>query len=162
MPKELPFFKFYPSEWLVGDIVLQPLDEQGFFINLCAFYWKKDLNICSKDVNKWLIKGDAIKQKLYENLKKLGFFSEKHGKIFIEFLDEQYKELAQAKVKQIVGGYKGARVRYSQPIGTPSHLDKDKIKIKKEPDPNDFLKRKTKELEERFRLDEKKKFIPRP
>jgi len=163
MPKELPFFKFYPAEWLVGDITLEPLDVQGFFINLCAFYWAKDCDICSKDVDKRLIRGSENSKKLYENLKKLGFFSEKHGKISIEFLDEQYKELAQAKVKQIIGGHKGAQVRYRQPIGTLSHLDKDKDKDK-EADPNDYIKRKTKELERRFRIEEKqkKKFIPKP
>jgi hypothetical protein len=41
MAKELPYFKFYPGEWLTGDITLLDESAQGAFILLCCHYWLK-------------------------------------------------------------------------------------------------------------------------
>ena len=41
MAKELPYFKFEPSEWLEGDIQLCSFEAQCCFINLSSGYWLK-------------------------------------------------------------------------------------------------------------------------
>ena len=46
MAKDLPYFKFYPGEWLAGNITLCSLEAQGVFINFCAYYWQANASIC--------------------------------------------------------------------------------------------------------------------
>jgi len=45
MSKELPYFKYFPGEWLKGDITICSMAAQGLFINLCSFYWMKDCSM---------------------------------------------------------------------------------------------------------------------
>ena len=63
MAKELPYFKFFPSEYLQGSITLEDYEVQGFFINLCALYWNRDCDLCLKHVNKRLIRENENAQK---------------------------------------------------------------------------------------------------
>ena len=46
MAKELPYFKFEPTEWEVGNIQMLDREQKGLFIDLCSLYWQKlgDLN----------------------------------------------------------------------------------------------------------------------
>ena len=41
MAKELPYFKFEPSEWLEGEIQICSDESISCFINLCSAYWLK-------------------------------------------------------------------------------------------------------------------------
>ena len=45
MAKELPYFRFYASEWLEGDITLEDMATQGLFTNICAWYWHKECRL---------------------------------------------------------------------------------------------------------------------
>ena len=54
MAKELPYFKFFVSEWNDGDITLEDLETQGLFINLCSYYWSNGCKITlSKSIKKF-------------------------------------------------------------------------------------------------------------
>ena len=33
--KELPYFKFYPNQWITGSISFMDLDVQGAFMKVC-------------------------------------------------------------------------------------------------------------------------------
>ena len=41
MAKELPYFKFEPSEWQNGDIQMMPAETQLAFLNICCTYWQR-------------------------------------------------------------------------------------------------------------------------
>ena len=43
--KELPYFRFTPSEWQNGKISLEDFELQGYFINVCSYYWISDCSI---------------------------------------------------------------------------------------------------------------------
>ena len=45
MSKELPYFKFLPTEYLLGSITLQDYRLQGVFINICAIYWQNECKV---------------------------------------------------------------------------------------------------------------------
>ena len=53
MARELPYFKFFVSEWNDGDITLESLECQGLFINICSYYWS---NECDLTIEKLLKK----------------------------------------------------------------------------------------------------------
>lgn len=83
MAKELPFFKFTPTEWLVGKISFQTLEVQGAFIQCCCMFWKTS----------GVIKADDMDYRIgKENLTKLieyDFVKVEDGFLRIEFLEEQ-------------------------------------------------------------------------
>ena len=45
MAKDLPYFKFFCSEWNDGDITLETYEHQGLFINICSYYWSNECNV---------------------------------------------------------------------------------------------------------------------
>jgi len=104
MAKELPFFKFYVSEWLTGDITMLSMESQGVFANICSFYWLKKGDItydklCLRFKNNTnniddLIDSDIIK------LQSDGFIS-------IEFLDEQFEVMQDISNTRSLSGAKG-------------------------------------------------------
>ena len=60
MAKDLPYFKFFCSEWNDGDITLEDYETQGLFINICSYYWSNECDITFTKLKK--------KFKGYENL----------------------------------------------------------------------------------------------
>ena len=42
---ELPYFKFFPNQWLTGTIAFQEIEVQGAFIRVCCFYWSKGCKV---------------------------------------------------------------------------------------------------------------------
>jgi hypothetical protein len=45
MAKELPYFKFEPSEWQNGDIQMMSPETQLAFLNICCTYWQRKCNL---------------------------------------------------------------------------------------------------------------------
>lgn len=86
MAKGLHFFKFEPAKWLIGDIVFEPFEVQGLFINICAIYWERDGNLSIEDINKRFKEPTAL-HSLTDR-----FISVEDGLISIKFLDEQLQE----------------------------------------------------------------------
>lgn len=130
MAKELPYFKFYISEWLMGDITLQSQTAQGVFINVCAYYWQRGCDTTLANVKQRL----SAHITDVETLVQVGII--KHDsttdKISINFLNEQYLELLDLHQKRSESGRKGGEASVKQRSGNaqPSikHLDKDKDK----------------------------------
>lgn len=115
MAQGLPYFQFYISEWLLGDIQECSFEAKGVFADLCAYYWKKD---CELSISSFLKRSSQAQAGLNE-LEKWGIiavinsdFSEKQ--IVIEFLDEQYKKLNKTHMKHVVAGRKGGKTSLSQ------------------------------------------------
>ena len=62
MAKDLPYFKFFVSEWNDGDITLEDFETQGLFINLCAYYWSNECEITlTKAIKKFICKRNKNK-----------------------------------------------------------------------------------------------------
>ena len=52
MAKDLPYFKFFCSEWNDGDITLEDYEIQGLFINICSYYWSSGCEVSLQKVKK--------------------------------------------------------------------------------------------------------------
>lgn len=145
MSKELPYFKFYPSEWLNGDISDETDSIQATFIRVCALYWHKNgaltMAKLERKVHKTKVKG----------LLNAGYISEKDGCVSINFLDEQMAEFIDLKEKRSKAGKKGGQASVKQkrskrqPKVNHLEVDKeidievDKIKSKSVPPLDEFL-----------------------
>ena len=64
MAKDLPYFKFFCSEWSDGDITLEDFETQGLFINICAYYWSNECIVSLDKVNK---KFKLCSEKCFDN-----------------------------------------------------------------------------------------------
>jgi hypothetical protein len=105
MAKDLPYFKFFCSEWSDGDITLEDYKTQGLFINICAYYWSNECNVeLSKLKKKFKESETEIDYLIKENLIKVF-----RNKIQINFLDEQLKERKNKSKVNSINGSKGGR-----------------------------------------------------
>lgn len=101
MAKEIPYFKFQPSEWVTGDITLCSMEAQGLFINLCCYYWMKDCNISLSNAQQRFSNCFS----LFEELQKHQIFKvNPHEGIVIEFLDEQMQKFTDISAKRSKSG----------------------------------------------------------
>jgi|7_EtaG_2_1085326.scaffolds.fasta_scaffold33925_1 hypothetical protein len=143
---ELPYFKFYPSQWVTGDINYLSYELQGAFIQACCHYWSKD---CEMTYNKLIMR---IDKKLIDQLIELKLITN-NKKINIKFMDEQHKERKTAHNLRVENGRKGgnATAKLKQSSSNTTALRKEKIKKeKKYSDPalnnekgiNEFLKQR--------------------
>lgn len=130
MAKELPYFKFNVSEWLLGRISDENYRVQGLFLSACCHYWHKECLITLVELNKKLGKTNT---KLLVNYK---FIFESDGDITIPFLDEQRSELTELQRKRIEAGRRGGKAKGKQSLikteANPKHLEVDKIKKRKD------------------------------
>tara|TARA_R110000782_G_scaffold20221_1_gene54814 strand:- start:9 stop:713 length:705 start_codon:yes stop_codon:yes gene_type:complete len=88
MAKDLPYFKFFCSEWNDGDITLEDYNVQGVFINVCSYYWSKECNLESKMLFK---RFKNVKEDINILITE-GHIKDVDGFIEINFLDEQLGE----------------------------------------------------------------------
>ena len=102
--KELPYFKFYPNQWITGSIIFMDLDVQGAFMKICCYYWSKECNV-SRDQVKTLVPHQWSKL-LDSELLKI-----EEDNIRIKWLDEQYKERLKEHRRNVSNGKKGGLSR---------------------------------------------------
>lgn len=118
--KELPYFKFYPNQWITGSIMFMDLDVQGAFMKICCYYWSKECNV-SRDQIELLIP-DHCSKLIDSQLLKIH-----NDKIKIKWLDEQYEERKEAHVKRVNAGRKGGKTTQNkQSSSNAQALRKDK------------------------------------
>lgn len=103
MAKNFPYFKFIVTEWMTGDIVYEPFNVQGLFINVCALYWQRDGILMIEDINK-RFKNPPELAELTDR-----FFPVKDGFISIAFLDEQLTEANHISKINSLNGSLGGR-----------------------------------------------------
>lgn len=140
MSKELPYFKFYPTEYLLGSITLQDFRLQGVFINLCAYYWQKGCVVSKGELDQRFsnASGDL------DFLKKANIiYVTNENFVKIKFLDEQWGELYKTHLKRKksgrLGGQASVKHRLSNAQATLKHLDKDKEEDKDKNKDSDFF-----------------------
>jgi hypothetical protein len=105
MAKELPYFKFNISEWMLGRIQKQPESVQGMFVNLCCKYWHKLGEYSYEDAC------DDFGKKRVDALVSSKILKISENFLKISFLDEQLEERETVSKKQSEKGLKSAEIR---------------------------------------------------
>jgi len=136
MAKNFPYFKFFPTEWLTGNIAYEDLEIQGLFINVCSIYWQRDGNLSIED-----IKRRYKKENLIDSLLSGGFVKVENDLISIDFLNEQLDAANHISRTNSENGKKSAALKAlrlkenSTSVETPlneSSTNKNKNKSKEE------------------------------
>ena len=99
MAKDLPYFKFFCSEWNDGDITLESYEAQGLFINICSYYWSNNCDVTLTKLKK-KFKKDCIIEELIksETIKVINDI------VIINFLNEQLTEREENSTKKSAAG----------------------------------------------------------
>ena len=106
MAKDLPYFKFFCSEWNDGDITLEDFELQGLFINICSYYWSNECELELKKIQKKFKDIESITKLINSDLIKVY-----DGVISINFLDEQRDERLERSKIRSKGGKASAEKR---------------------------------------------------
>jgi len=131
MAKDLPYFKFFVSEWSDGDITLEDYSVQGVFINVCAYYWS---NGCVVSYEKLCKKFKGCGTEL-TTLKNANIIKIDGGIVYINFLDEQLGERDKLSKQNRINALKRwTKSEPSEKDATASrpHSESDAIKIREE------------------------------
>ena len=102
--KELPYFKFYPNQWITGSISFMDLDVQGAFMKVCCYYWSKECNVTRKQIK-------TLIPKQWSALVDAELFKIDEEAISIKWLDEQYQQRLVEHKRNVSNGKKGGLSR---------------------------------------------------
>ena len=107
MAKELPYFKFFVSEWNDGDATLEDYEVQGLFINICSYYWSNECELKFTKVRKKFrdAKPSSFDVLIESKILKV----DDEDNLSISFLNEQQEDRASQRVKNQNNGSKGGR-----------------------------------------------------
>ena len=102
--KELPYFKFYPNQWITGSIMFMDLDVQGAFMKICCYYWSKECNVSIEQIK-------SLVPKQWGKLLETQLLKTDDDNIRIKWLDEQYAERLKEHKRNVSNGRKGGLSR---------------------------------------------------
>lgn len=131
MAKDLPYFKFFCSEWNDGDITLEDYKIQGLFINICSYYWSNECIVMTTKLKK------KFKQETQtiDYLINEGFIKINNDFIIINFLDEQLnerKDLCNTNRINALKGWEKRKESERNANALNSQCENDAIKKRKE------------------------------
>jgi hypothetical protein len=101
---KLQWFKFTPSDWMMGKIQRCPEITQARFMRLCCLYWNKEANLLTEDA---IIE---IDQEHYDILITKKIITSDGAHVFIKFLDEQLVDITETSK----GKSKAAKARWDK------------------------------------------------
>jgi len=155
MAKELPYFKFFVSEWSDGDITLEDMDVQGLFINICAYYWSNNCEVTLEKAKKKFRGFDDQFNTLIDS----EIISVIHdGFLSINFLNEQKDERSAISSKNSEAGKASALARKEE---KQRKLNEKVTPVEITFNGNPTIKRREeKKREEKKREEKKKRFSP--
>jgi len=102
--KELPYFKFYPNQWITGSISFMDLDVQGAFMKVCCYYWSKECKVSRKQIK-------TLIPKQWSALLDAELFKIDNETISIKWLDEQHQQRLLEHKRNVSNGKKGGLSR---------------------------------------------------
>lgn len=140
MAKNFPYFKFFPTEWMTGDIVFEDFETQGLFINICALYWQRNADLTIEDINK-RFKYPTKLANLTDR-----FFSLSEDKILIKFLDEQLVDAGHISKTNSENGSKGGRPKGAKTLGKKPTANRPQSETKAKKSKEEKEKEEEKEL----------------
>jgi len=126
MAKDLPYFKFFVSEWNDGDITLEDYEVQGLFINLCSYYWS---NECSLSFKKAMKKFKDADYDLFKVLIDSNIIKVKDDELTISFLDEQQEERDVTSNRNSIAGKASAEKRRLAKLEQESNTNPTSVEI---------------------------------
>lgn len=149
MAKDLPYFKFYCSEWSDGDISLEDMNLQGLFINICSYYWS---NECQLTLTKCKKKFRNIEENNFNILIENNILKvDEKDCISISFLNEQFNEREEKSVKNSQNGKLGGRPKKANENPIESEIKPNALILESETKP------KQKAIREEERREEEKR-----
>lgn len=125
MAKELPYFKFEPSQWENGNIQLCSHEAQGVFINVCSVYWQRLGDLPYKLAVQKICGGNAT---ALDSLNEEGIIKIVEGMICIDFLNEQLSEFENTSSKNSENARSGWEKRKSNANSMRPHSDRNAIR----------------------------------
>lgn len=147
MSRDLPYFKFIATEWMTGNIIYEPFEVQGLFINICALYWNRG-GILSEVEMVQRYKKKSLIAKLSGR-----FFSVSDGFIKIDFLDEQLNERQRLSEINSRNGKKGGR---GHSLENKANAKRNESEIKA--NESNIEKEKEEDKEKEIEIEEEAKF----
>lgn len=144
---KLHWFKFIPSDWMMGKIQRCSEITQARFVRLCCIYWNKQANMSIDDVI------CEIDQECYDELIQRKIISSDDEHVFIDFLDEQFEHVQEMSRKASKAGKISAQKRkerkeqeFNDRSTTVQRNSTDKIRTEKKRKENKKTKEKKREL----------------
>jgi len=108
--EKLQWFKFTPSDWMMGKIQRCPDITQARFLRLCCLYWNKECELSKEDA---IIE---IDKEHFDCLESKKIISCIDNVINISFLDEQFLEIQEVKDGKSKSGLIGNLKRWHPAI----------------------------------------------
>ena len=108
--EKLQWFKFTPSDWMMGKIQRCPEITQARFLRLCCLYWNKECELSKEDA---IIE---IDKEHFDCLESKKIISCIDNVINISFLDEQFLEIQEVKDGKSKSGLIGNLKRWHPAI----------------------------------------------
>jgi hypothetical protein len=103
---KLQWFKFTPSDWMMGKIQRCPEVTQARFMRLCCLYWNKDCNLSIDDAE------IEIDKEHFDILVSKKIISKNETYFNISFLDEQFLEIQESSNDKSKSGIIGNLKRW--------------------------------------------------
>lgn len=103
---KLQWFKFTPSDWMMGKIQRCPETTQARFMRLCCLYWNKECNLSIEDA---IIE---IDKEHFDTLTSKKIISKNDSHFNISFLDEQFLEIQESSSDKSKSGIIGNLKRW--------------------------------------------------
>jgi len=125
MAKDLPYFKFFCSEWNDGDITLEDMKVQGVFINVCSYYWS---NECELTITKLRKRFKSFKNEI-DTLFSESLIREDDDFVYVNFLDEQKDEREERSKQSSIAGKASAERRRLAKLDKESNINPTPVEI---------------------------------
>ena len=125
MAKELPYFQFEPAEYLSKDISFCSLPAQGYFINICSYYWLRNCILTKNQLLKRLNHETELNELIDE-----GVIDLDGENIKIKFLDIQLGNVLKTSKVNSKNGSKGGRPKNPIKTQTKAKLNPNESETK--------------------------------
>lgn len=113
---DLPWYKFYPDEWLLGNIQYCSDAAQLLFINAVSLYWRNGCQLTVKELRKRCKYRAEKCQKCVKELLDDGLICVKDDNISIKFLDEQMSQRNNISIVNADNGRLGGIAKAKRPL----------------------------------------------
>lgn len=111
MSKNIPYFKFYSDEWNSGLIVVEPMEAQGLFVNICSLIWSNGELSVEHICKRFQSKCQTDVKQLLSSLEADGLITIADAKIEVKFIKKTMIDYEQYSKQQSAKGRKGGLQR---------------------------------------------------
>jgi len=123
---KLTWFKFSPSDWIMGKISKMPLKIQAEYLRFICIYWNKGCIVSKEDARLY------FSDQAWEKLNEFKLLNIDDGDVSILFLDKQMESINDISIKRSEAGKKSAEIRAKKNTSLTSVKQNSTDKIRKE------------------------------